>query len=160
MRWRKLDAAHQRLDRLAGQTADDLTQPQDARFEDFCAVYDGPAEEGRWPAVMERTDGETVLYADKLNVLHGPPGSGKTWVALEAISSAVDRGGHAAYLDHEDSYETFKRRCQAIGVNLEAHADAIKYVPAWVGRRKSGCDGRGGARACWCAGTRSIFSGD
>lgn len=128
LRWRKLDAEHQRLDRLTGQGADDAPPAVDLHFADLCAVYDGPAAPGRWPAVMERTDGETVLYANKLNVLHGPPGSGKTWIALEAISSAVDRGGHAAYLDHEDSYQTFKQRCQTIGINLEAHADAVKYV--------------------------------
>ena len=55
----------------------------------FAESFDFDAETDRLPAVLERSDGETVLYAAKTNVLHGTPGSGKSWIAMIAILGAV-----------------------------------------------------------------------
>ena len=96
----------------------------------FAESFDFDAETDRLPAVLERSDGETVLYAGKTNVLHGTPGSGKSWVAMIAILEAVMRGGNVIYWDFEDTAATFKRRSLMLGFDPLAHADSFKYVKA------------------------------
>ena len=43
----------------------------------FERSFDFEAETERLPALLQRSDGETLLYSGKLNVLHGTPGCGK-----------------------------------------------------------------------------------
>jgi hypothetical protein len=80
------------------------------------------------PAVVERTDGATVLYAGKLNWVFGWPGGGKSWLALIACHFAVLRGGRAMYWDFEDTPATFQRRAVLIGFNPALYADSFRYV--------------------------------
>ena len=94
----------------------------------FTRPFDFDAETDRLPALVERTDNETVLYAGRLNSVFGVPGSGKSWVAIVAILEAVFRGGHVLYWDHEDTPQTFKRRSVMLGFDPLVHGGAFKYV--------------------------------
>ena len=94
----------------------------------FIVPFDFDADTERLPAVVERQDGETVLYAGKLNSIFGVPGSGKSWIALIAAHEAVLRGGRVLYLDYEDNAATFKRRALLVGFHPQDYADAFQYA--------------------------------
>ena len=58
------------------------------------------------PSMLDRADGETLLYAGKLNSIFGEPGTGKSWVALMAAIEALSRGGSVLWWDFEDKPDT------------------------------------------------------
>ena len=62
------------------------------------------------PAVLSRNDGATLLYEGRLNTLFGEPGTGKTWVAIMTLISAVRNGAFVAWWDHEDRPATLAAR--------------------------------------------------
>ena len=97
-------------------------------LDDYTADFDFEAQTDRLPAIMERSDNETLLYAQKLNSVFGIPGSGKSWVAAIAIDAAVFRGGRVILWDHEDSPQTFKRRTMMLGFDPLQQADSFRYV--------------------------------
>ena len=78
--------------------------------------------------MVERTDGETVLYVGKLNWIFGLPGSGKSWLGIIAIHEAVLKGGNVLYLDFEDTPATFQRRAALIGFIPATYADSFRYI--------------------------------
>ena len=95
----------------------------------FTASFDFDAETHRLPSLLERTDGATVVYAGgKLTILHGTPGSGKSWIALIIANEAVLRGGNVLWWDFEDTPTTFKRRSLMVGFDPEVQAESFKYV--------------------------------
>ena len=60
------------------------------RFVELSADWDNLPDDGDPPPpILERTDGKTLLYANKLNGLFGQPGGGKSWLALLALSETV-----------------------------------------------------------------------
>ena len=94
----------------------------------FTESFDFEIDGAKLPALVQRTDGETVLYAGKLNDAHGLPGSGKSWVAIIAAHEAVLRGGNVIYWDFEDTRQTFKRRALMLGFDPLTHAENFKYL--------------------------------
>ena len=67
------------------------------------------------PALLQRSDGETLLYSGKLNTLFGEPGTGKSWLALIAANEVILGGGRAVWWDFEDSPDTIARRGENLG---------------------------------------------
>ena len=121
-----------RLNELKSQI-DDGREPTESDappdgLDTYTASFDFDVDTARLPAVLERSDGETILYAGKLNSVHGIPGSGKSWVAIIAADAAVSRGGNVLFWDHEDSAATFKRRSLMIGFDPSVHSESFKFV--------------------------------
>ena len=69
----------------------------------------------RLPAILQRDDGSTLLYANKLNSIFGEPGTGKSWIALVTANETLLQGGRVMFWDFEDNPDTLARRAQAIG---------------------------------------------
>ena len=69
-------------------------------------------------AMLQRSDGSTLLYDGKLNFLFGVPGSVKSWVALYCVIETLLRGRRAIYWDHEDTPGTLSRRSKLMGLDL------------------------------------------
>ena len=68
------------------------------------------------PALVERVDGETVLYAHKLTTIVGEPGFGKSWLALlMGYDAARDHDARIVWLDYEDKAQTLADRAASIG---------------------------------------------
>ena len=111
------DAASMDADAPAGQT-----------LADFTVAFAEGVDLTSLPAVVERNDGETVLYSGKLNWVFGLPGSGKSWVSLIAIDFAVARGGNVLIMDFEDSAATFQRRAALVGFSPAVHPDNFRYA--------------------------------
>lgn len=67
------------------------------------------------PALLTRSDGETLLYAGKINTIFGEPGMAKSWVALKAAIESLEKGGRVLWWDLEDKPDTMYRRAKALG---------------------------------------------
>lgn len=95
----------------------------------FVRSFDFQDDGARWPATLQRhDDGETVLYAGKVNSVYGTPGTGKTWVAILAAIETVMRGGRVIWWDFEDTPQTFKRRAALLGFDPTQYTDQFKMV--------------------------------
>ena len=80
------------------------------------------------PAVLQRSDGETLMYEGKFNSLHGAPGEGKTWVSLLAVIQAIRQGSRVAIWDFEDRPATTATRLAAIGATDVLDSPDLLYV--------------------------------
>jgi hypothetical protein len=78
------------------------------------------------PTHLIRDDGQPLLYSGKVNGLIGESESGKSWVALLAVTQAAAAGQHVLILDFEDSPASIDRRLTALG--LTDHTDLIDYA--------------------------------
>lgn len=103
------------------------------------------------PAAWTRDDGETLLYAGRLNTIYGLPGDGKSWTALIAAVETM-RAGRVAYLDFEDKPSTVAARAQLLGeLDVFTDSDRFRYIDG-----QTLCDGPAGpvriaAAAQWCS---------
>ena len=68
------------------------------------------------PEVLEREDGEFLLYAGRLHYFYGLPESGKSWAAQLATKQAIGKNRRALYLDFENDPYSFVERLQVMGI--------------------------------------------
>ena len=80
------------------------------------------------PAVLTRSDGETLLYEGRFNSLHGKPGEGKTWVSLLVVVEAIRQGSRVAIWDFEDRPSTTATRLAAVGAADVLDSPSLLYV--------------------------------
>ena len=73
-------------------------------------------EEEPPPAFLARNDGHRLFYKGKVNALLGESESGKTWVALHAVTQCLQVGEKVIYIDFEDSGRGILSRLRAMGV--------------------------------------------
>ena len=126
---REIARREQRQDTFDADAASmDGDAPADQTLADFTVAFTEGVDLTPLPAVVERNDGETVLYSGKLNWVFGLPGSGKSWVSLIAIDFAVARGGNVLIMDFEDSAATFQRRAALVGFSPAVHPDNFRYA--------------------------------
>ena len=69
----------------------------DETFESLTPVVE-LTETEKLPALWKRDDGETLLYAKRVNALYGEPSVGKSWLALMVAISAIKKGGNVLWL--------------------------------------------------------------
>lgn len=70
-----------------------------SRHVDIAAMLSGGLPEPPTPSVLHRTDGPCLFYAAQVNLLFGDPESGKTLIALAALSELAAAGAKSAFLD-------------------------------------------------------------
>ena len=81
------------------------------------------------PALVERVDGATILYAGKLTSLYGEPGLGKSWAALMmAVDAMRDHDATVLWLDYEDSPRTLADRAVTIGALELLQGPGFKFL--------------------------------
>jgi len=83
---------------------------------------------GVGPTDLRRADGALLWYPGRINGLLGPSESGKSWVALLAVSQAVRRGGNVVILDFEDSAGGMAERLLSLGLSAEELKDHVQYI--------------------------------
>ena len=57
---------------------------------------------GKLPAILSRTDGRTILYAQKVNTVAARPNGGKSWLAIKVAMEVVSRRGRVLMLDFDN----------------------------------------------------------
>lgn len=82
---------------------------------DVLAILDGTFV-APVPTILERNDGEALIYPGLLHSIAGEPESGKTWLALHACAQVLTTGGTVAFIDEEDTANGIIGRLRAQGV--------------------------------------------
>lgn len=97
-------------------------------FVDLAAILAGGVPDGPEPAVCPREDGVSLFYVGQVNVVFGDPESGKTWLALAAVVSALQAGALCAVvdLDHNGPEGTLSRLL-ALGAVPEVLGDRSRF---------------------------------
>ena len=126
--WGYSPALIKELHKVVNRTEELTTELADAEWERISVLLQGEPQfmrhvrevkvrEGleKLPALLQRADGETLLYAGKLNSVYGEPGTGKSWLALITANEVILGGGRGAWWDFEDSPDTLARRGEALG---------------------------------------------
>ena len=82
------------------------------------------------PALLTRSDGETLLYAGKVNTVFGEPGMSKTWIAIKAAIEAIEHAGRVLWWDFEDKPDTLFRRVESLVLQRQFR-EGCGVMPAW-----------------------------
>lgn len=84
-------------------------------WEDVAAAVRGEVDDIK-PEILERTDGQALIYPGLTHWLMGEPGKGKTWIALAAVAEQLLAGQCVIYLDWEGNRRIIASRLRALGV--------------------------------------------
>lgn len=80
------------------------------------------------PSLLARTDGHHLLYAGAVHTISGEPGSGKTFLALEAARQELAVGNHVTMIDFEDRASRVVGRLLALGSTTTQIRDQFHYI--------------------------------
>jgi len=69
-----------------------------------------------------------ILYAGAANVFYGPPGGGKTLVAVLAMYCAMREGHTVVFLDFENGHKTILHRFASLGCDMALVIEKLRYV--------------------------------
>ena len=119
-----------------GDHPDDLPDieedPLGERSSSWAPVDLGPYISGQVqevvPSVMEREDGQFLMYPGRLNMLYGPSESAKSWIAMFTCLQAMERGERVIYLDFEDEPVNALNRMRLLGASIDDLEHNFTYV--------------------------------
>jgi len=100
---------------------------QQPRFADFSTLI----EEGfrrESPTLCQYDEGRFLLYAGRINEIHGEPGVGKTNIALCICAEVMQDDLHVLYLDPEDNAKGIGSRFVGLGGRAKDLAERFHYV--------------------------------
>ncbi|MET9414114.1 DnaB-like helicase N-terminal domain-containing protein [Streptomyces klenkii] len=127
------------LDTMLGTVREEVmaaTDPDAARlggdttgweFSDLSAVLDG-SHKPLTPIVGARDDGIGLFYPGRVNGIQGESEAGKSWIALIAALTEINRGNLVVYIDFEDSEEGIVSRLLLIGAAPQDIRERFLYV--------------------------------
>ena len=81
------------------------------------------------PTHLARNDGHRLFYQGKINALIGESESGKTWVALLAVTQSLQIAEKVMYLDFEDSARGILGRLRSMGMSDHQLANFVYANP-------------------------------
>ncbi len=82
----------------------------------------------RGPALLARSDGECLLYRERLHSVSSEPESGKGWLTLYAAAEQLAAGEDVLLVDFEDGPAAIVERLRALGVEDGAIAERFHYA--------------------------------
>ena len=80
------------------------------------------------PTLLERTDGQCLLYPGLTHSLHGEPESAKSLLMQAEAAVRINRGESVLYLDFESDKESVVARLREFGAYPQAILDHFHYV--------------------------------
>ena len=87
-------------------------------------LFPGPKR----PTSLERSDGETLLYAGEINSVYGEPSIGKSWIAVICMVMNLQAGVRVCFWDFEDKPTTLAERMDALNALDLADSPNIVYA--------------------------------
>lgn len=96
-------------------------------FANLKSVLDGSYKPPQ-PTVGCRDDGVGLFYPGRVNTVAGESEGGKTWLALLACITEINRGNHVVYLDFEDDAGGVVTRLLVLGAHPDDILDRFHYV--------------------------------
>lgn len=119
--------AYDERDRLAAELAGPETVvldaddwPTDVPITDLAAAADTPRPEAKLLGGL--------VYHHRWSWLYGPPGHGKTWLALQAAIDARRLGCRVLWIDAEDSDVTCAQRLRTLGADDLLTSPAFRWL--------------------------------
>jgi hypothetical protein len=97
-------------------------------FVDLQPYIDGDLSQ-ELPTVAEVGLPVPLLYAGRINEIHGEPGIGKTNVAIGAIIAVLEQGGRVLYIDPEDGPKGFVKRFSLMNGPLHLLNTQLDFLP-------------------------------
>jgi len=80
------------------------------------------------PQILERIDGQHLLYTGRINSLFGESGSGKSWIALLATAQQIQNHKSVIYIDLEDHIGSIIERLTLLGCTHQQLIDHLHYL--------------------------------
>lgn len=80
------------------------------------------------PTVLEREDGQALMYPGRLNMLYGPSESAKSWISMFTCIQLIERGERVLYLDFEDEPVNALDRMKLLGASYDDLRTSFRYV--------------------------------
>ena len=80
------------------------------------------------PTLLERTDGQCLLYPGLTHSLHGEPESAKSLLMQAEAALRINRGEEVLYLDFESDEESVVARLLELGAHRQAIPDHFHYL--------------------------------
>lgn len=80
------------------------------------------------PSLLQRSDGQPMLYAGAIHTFSGEPGSGKTWCCLEAARQELANGHIVTMIDFEDRASRVIGRLLGLGAHPDHIRDRFRYI--------------------------------
>lgn len=87
----------------------------------------GPIEDDLPPTLLSVRGASSLLYPGRVNLIYGESEAGKSWIALQAASEVLQRGGRVLWIDYEDTVRTFRNRLRTFGIT-DDNAERIHYL--------------------------------
>lgn len=123
------EVSEENAERDAGFEARD---PLEERLGTWEAVDLDPYLSGQvepiMPAVMHRTDGKSLMYRGRVNMIYGPSEAAKSWIAMTTCLQVMDQGERVVYLDFEDEPVQAIQRMQLLGAGFDDLRNQFTYV--------------------------------
>lgn len=121
-----------RLDRALQHIIDLRSRPAAGARSSWHAVDLAPILDGgspsQPPTLLRRTDGQSLVYAGKVNAFNAESETGKSWLALWGCAQEIDEGRHAIYIDFEDAAHTAVERLLSFNLDREQIAEHFHYL--------------------------------
>jgi hypothetical protein len=128
---RVLDKIAERNERLGDLPAEER-DPLEERLSTWETLDLEPYLTGQvtpvMPAVMEREDGQHLMYPGRVNMLYGSSESAKSWIALYVCIQEMNKGERVMYLDLEDEPVNTLSRMQLLGAAADDLRLRFSYV--------------------------------
>ena len=80
------------------------------------------------PDVLARSDGKSLMYRGRVNMLFGSSESAKSWIALQTCLQEMVKGERVLYLDFEDEPISTLERLQRLGAGADDIRSQFVYV--------------------------------
>ena len=81
------------------------------------------------PSLLDREDGQILLYAGRTNTIFGKPGTAKSFLALVVMHRAMQQGGRVVLVDYEERPTTLYERTAGMGMEGQfMTVDAFRYL--------------------------------
>ncbi|MFZ9937792.1 MAG: AAA family ATPase [Luteolibacter sp.] len=132
--WRTVDGELRRQSLLATnlgaaswdawETEHDKAKPSFIDLREF--ILNGCQPE--LPTVADVGIGTGMLYAGRINEIHGEPGTGKSKIAIALSNAVMKSGGTVLYIDPEDVPAGFTRRSLQLGADPEDLMHRCQYL--------------------------------
>ena len=96
-------------------------------FVDLESIFDGNMEPER-PTVAITDSGESMLYAGRINEIHGEPSVGKTNINIAIMACELRMGNKVVFIDPEDNPNGMMRRMLSFGLSKELIVGNMFYL--------------------------------
>ena len=96
-------------------------------FVDLESIFEGDMEPER-PTIAMSASGECLLYAGRINEIHGEPSVGKTNINIAIMACELAVGRKVMFVDPEDNPHGIMRRCLSFGLSKELILANLYYL--------------------------------